>query len=60
MIIKTCLRCGSYFLRGGRSFTVHCIEGRAVEVSICRGCAKSSVGTVRRRVTMPHDERRAA
>ena len=59
-LFKACLRCGRRFIRTGRAFTVRCAEGRTVVFSICRACAKSSVGTVRRRVTMPHDERRAA
>jgi hypothetical protein len=37
--IKTCFRCGRYFLRTGRVFTVRCVEGRTVKFSICRACA---------------------
>ncbi len=39
-LIKTCLRCGCYFIRTGRAFTVRCAEGRTVVFSICRACAK--------------------
>jgi hypothetical protein len=38
-LIKNCLRCGRYFLRTGRAFTVRCAEGRTVKFSICRACA---------------------
>jgi hypothetical protein len=40
MIIKSCLRCGRRYFRAGRAFQIHCAEGRAVAVSICRACAK--------------------
>ncbi len=38
-LIKICFRCGRYFLRTGRAFTVRCAEGRTVKFSICRACA---------------------
>jgi hypothetical protein len=40
--IKTCFRCGRYFLRTGRAFTVRCVEGRTVKFSICRACAAAT------------------
>ena len=40
-LLKSCLRCGRRFIRTGHAFTINCVEGRAVEVSICRACAKA-------------------
>ena len=41
-LIKNCLRCGCYFIRTGRAFTVRCAEGRTVVFSICRACAAAT------------------
>ena len=41
--IKNCFRCGRYFLRTGRAFTVRCVEGRTVNFSICRACTVALV-----------------
>ena len=38
-LFKACLRCGRRFIRTGRAFRVYCVEGRIVEVLICRACA---------------------
>lgn len=51
MIIKTCLKCGRYFLRGGRSFTIHCAEGRVETVYLCRAC--SAVIALRSAISYP-------
>ncbi len=48
-LFKACFRCGSYHVLPGRAFKIHCVEGRTVEVTICRACAKPSVEFSRRR-----------
>jgi len=58
MIIKSCLRCGRWCLRTGRTITVQCVEGRTVIAPVCRACAL--VLPVRSARPVEREERRAA
>jgi hypothetical protein len=46
-LLKTCDRCGSWFLRIGKTITIDCIgELRQEELIICDGCARALTSTM--------------
>jgi len=56
--LKRCFRCSRFFIRTGRAFKITCVEGRVVDVAVCRTCARVPASMSVRPVE--REERRAA
>ncbi len=48
--LKRCFRCSRFFIHAGRAFKISCVEGRVVDVDVCRACATLSAPSVEREV----------